>query len=229
LRIWDIPAGYLNRGSLLGEHRECHGIINILRWNKQGYSRHPETRRWRGRLGALRRRHAVLVAEMRLRGYQHHSPAAHRGRPGEWPETFVDPPAAQYRILGLKYRSKDPGRIPLPRSAGALWAAHKYSVLARDQDVCREIGRRVARLGPYSSFEGLAAELVVLTRQAPSPGNLRNALDHMWGYVSDDARRLPVSSVDPGDLLARIAEETRRRSEPYLLGSVALSELGAWI
>ena len=30
MRIWDVPAGYLNRQSLLGEHRELHGIYSIL-------------------------------------------------------------------------------------------------------------------------------------------------------------------------------------------------------
>ena len=46
MRIWDINPGYLNRQSLLGEHRELHGIVSIIRDNKKGYSRHPETLRW---------------------------------------------------------------------------------------------------------------------------------------------------------------------------------------
>ncbi|MGH8274795.1 MAG: pyrimidine dimer DNA glycosylase/endonuclease V [Gammaproteobacteria bacterium] len=69
MRIWDISPGYLNRQSLLGEHRELHGLYNILTQNKRGYSRHPETLRWVGAADALAWRHALLGAEMRLRGY----------------------------------------------------------------------------------------------------------------------------------------------------------------
>jgi len=35
MRIWDIHPGYLNRQSLLGEHRELHGIFSIIT-NKKG-------------------------------------------------------------------------------------------------------------------------------------------------------------------------------------------------
>ena len=31
MRIWDVNPGYLNRQSLLGEHRELHGIYIILK------------------------------------------------------------------------------------------------------------------------------------------------------------------------------------------------------
>jgi len=46
MRVWDLPAGYLNRQSLLGEHRELHGIHTILTQNKTGCASHPETLRW---------------------------------------------------------------------------------------------------------------------------------------------------------------------------------------
>ena len=48
MRIWDINPGYLNRQSLLGEHRELHGIVSIILNIKKGYSKHPETIRWVG-------------------------------------------------------------------------------------------------------------------------------------------------------------------------------------
>jgi hypothetical protein len=67
VRIWDLHPGYLNRQSLLGEHRELHGIYTVLTEDRRGYSRHPETLRWVGHLDGLCRRHALLVAEMELR------------------------------------------------------------------------------------------------------------------------------------------------------------------
>jgi hypothetical protein len=54
-----------------GEHRELHAIWNILTQNKSGYSRHPETLRWKGKLAALYLRHEELVYEMISRNYHH--------------------------------------------------------------------------------------------------------------------------------------------------------------
>lgn len=61
MRIWDLDPAILCRQHLLGEHRELHGLWNILVREQQGqgtggYANHPETRRWEGRLKALRRK-----------------------------------------------------------------------------------------------------------------------------------------------------------------------------
>ena len=71
MRIWDIPPSKLCTKHLLGEHRELHAIWNILIQNKSGYSRHPETLRWKGKLAALYQRHEELVNEMISRNYIH--------------------------------------------------------------------------------------------------------------------------------------------------------------
>lgn len=85
MRIWDIDPGYLNRQSLLGEHRELHGIVSIIRHNKKGYSRHPETLRRLGHGWALKHRHRLLVAEMQLRGYVDRTPVLLRSCSGPAP------------------------------------------------------------------------------------------------------------------------------------------------
>lgn len=76
MRIWDIRPEHLCRKHLLSEHRELHGIWNILTKHKGrgGYSRHPETLRWAGKLKALYLRHDSLVKEFCRRSYKHHSP-----------------------------------------------------------------------------------------------------------------------------------------------------------
>jgi len=76
MRVWDIPVRQLCRKHLLGEHRELHGLWNILTKHKGkgGYSRHPETLRWVGKSRALYNRHEALVVEMLRRGYKHLSP-----------------------------------------------------------------------------------------------------------------------------------------------------------
>ena len=103
MRIWDLDPSVLCAQHLLGEHRELHGLWNILTLDKQGYRKHPETRRWEGKLAALFSRHEQLVAEMERRGYEHKSPLDHRlakGTPVQ--DTLVDSIAGQRRILREK-------------------------------------------------------------------------------------------------------------------------------
>ncbi|MFA5069887.1 MAG: pyrimidine dimer DNA glycosylase/endonuclease V [Patescibacteria group bacterium] len=74
MRIWDLNPKSLCRLHLLGEHRELHAIWSILTKHKKGYSKHPETLRWQGKLKALYSRHTHQVREFNRRGYRHQSP-----------------------------------------------------------------------------------------------------------------------------------------------------------
>lgn len=73
MRIWDIPPSLLCKQHLLGEHRELHGLWNILTKGKKGYRNHPETKRWVGKTFPLYIRHTLLVVEMQRRGFKHNS------------------------------------------------------------------------------------------------------------------------------------------------------------
>jgi hypothetical protein len=226
MRIWDISPGYLNRQSLLGEHRELHGLVSILVNGKKGYSRHPETLRWVGCVGALAMRHGQLSAEMALRGYREHSPLPLLSSSDEWPAVYIDQPAAQFALLKNKYADREAGRIPLPRNAQQLWSQHKYSILARNVELYRHIGRETA--SGKADFAALAKQLTELLRIPPSAGGLKNALQHLWGHV---AELFPAPEENPESWpLDRLLQETRRRAvlhhEPYLLVSTALGELG---
>ncbi|GBC59798.1 hypothetical protein DENIS_0739 [Desulfonema ishimotonii] len=230
MRIWDIHPGYLNRQSLLGEHRELHGMASIILHNKKGYSRHPETLRWKPHLSGLIMRHEFLVAEMALRGYNHRSPLDRETGAVSWPEIFIDPPGGQFRILKEKYKDREEGRIPLPGSAQALWAHHKYSVLARDPEYYRRIGPALSGPAPRLSFDRLAEMLVRLMRQPPPRGRLINALMHMWGYVSDMENRETGKKLPdhPADALHRIRQLALENHADYLVRSTALSDLSVW-
>jgi len=230
MRIWDISAGYLNRQSLLGEHRELHGLHSILVNGKRGYSRHPETLRWVRCASGLARRHALLVAEMDLRGYTDRTPIAPAAGRLRWPDAFVTAPLSQFELLRTKYRGREPGRIALPRSAHELWAQHKYSVMARDQAAYRAIGRSVARMRRAADASALAEQLVLLLRETPARSALVNALEHMWGYVSRSASAAERAAAhqSPRALLARTRELAVRERQPYLMAATALSELAAF-
>lgn len=231
MRVWDVAAGYLNRGSLLGEHRELHGLRSILVHGRKGYARHPETLRWVGCLSGLAARHAALVAEMRLRGYAHHTPVAEGRRRATWPATYVTAPGEQYALLRGKYVRKAPGRIALPRNARDLWAQHKYSAMARDPALYRSIGRRVAAMNRHAAIDGLAGELAEILREAPGRARLVNALEHMWGHVARAASAEERAAAGRGaqGLLAATQAVALRIREPYLEASTALSELAGFL
>ncbi|MCF8024767.1 MAG: DUF1722 domain-containing protein [Desulfobacteraceae bacterium] len=232
MRIWDIQPGYLNRQSLLGEHRELHAMVSIIVNRKKGYARHPETLRWRGYGWALRQRHRILGEEMALRGYRDQSPVRLRSKAGLWPEDFLDPPEQQFHLLAEKYRTRCAGRIPLPQTTRQLWGHHKYSIMARDPGAYREIGRRAGRCTNRENFAALAGQFVEISRRPPSAGGIHNTLLHMWEHVS--GYHCPRGSTPAAEWsLQRLLQETRRlawrHSEPVLMASTALSELGAWL
>lgn len=105
MRIWDVKPNILCKKHLLGEHRELHGLWNILTIHKEkgGYSRHPETLRWRGRLKALYLRHEKLVTEMQKRGYRHLSPLDKKQAKGKTiQDKFVNTVSEQIQILKNK-------------------------------------------------------------------------------------------------------------------------------
>lgn len=102
MRVWDIHPKHLCRKHLLGEHRELHGLWNILtkHGGEGGYSKHPETKRWVGKLRALYDRHKALVEEMKDRGYNHLSDLDENlatGQGGQ--DVFIDTIEDQKKIL----------------------------------------------------------------------------------------------------------------------------------
>jgi len=230
MRIWDISPGYLNRQSLLGEHRELHGIVSIIRGNKKGYSKHPETLRWVGYGWALKQRHKLLATEMNLRGYVDRSPVLLRSKPEVWPENYIDSPANQIMLLRKKYKTLEYGRIPLPRNAQQLWAQHKYSVMARDISAYKELGKWVTSKSGSKELSDVALEVTMLLRKPPEPRLIENTLLHMWGYVSKCASTSgkELGSLSMKALLSKIQQLSLANNVKYLTESTSLSELDAW-
>lgn len=229
---WDIHPGYLTRQSLLGEHRELHAIASIIINKKKGYSRHPETLRWLDCRLALKQRHCLLAAEMQLRGYREKSPLRMRTNRGVWPERYIDEPFQQFAILRDKYRNgKQQGRIPLPENDQQLCSNHKYSILARNLALYKKVGRKVSILKNCADYFQFAMTLAEQLRIPPSQGGIRNALQHMWGYVSDcnPGAGERVELWSPGRLLNEIQMRAVDNQVQYLVHSTALSELEGWL
>ena len=74
MRVWDIDTKHISSKRLQGEHLEIHTMFSVILNNKKGYSLHPETIRWKGKLPALKIRHSLVVSELEKRGkFQHKS------------------------------------------------------------------------------------------------------------------------------------------------------------
>lgn len=113
MRVWDIHPKHLCRKHLLAEHRELHGLWNILTKHngparteadlRGGYARHPETLRWVGKQKALYERHEALVKEFTRRGYKHHTPLDKRLAKGSATQKdFINTVREQRAILKAK-------------------------------------------------------------------------------------------------------------------------------
>ena len=103
MRIWDIPPKKLCNNHLLGEHSELHAIWSILTKNKKGYSHHPETIRWKGKLKVLYLTHEKIVLEMKKRGFNHKTPLKNNLAVGKGiQKDSIDSIEEQFKILKRK-------------------------------------------------------------------------------------------------------------------------------
>ena len=105
MRVWDIHPKHLCHKHLLAEHRELHGLWNILtkHGGKGGYSKHPETLRWVGKQKALYLRHQELVKEFVRRGYNHKTPLNQKFATGSATQkSFINTISEQKTILKQK-------------------------------------------------------------------------------------------------------------------------------
>jgi len=156
---------------------------------------------------------------MKLRGYNHQSPLPHMDGEISWPDTFIDTPSAQFTLLADKQSGELDARIPLPGNTQQLWAQHKYSVMAHDPALYRELGPAVAHGRYASDFPGLALLLVHALRKPLQPGRVHNALAHMWGYL-EQAGQPPA---DKHAMIAALQQGVSEQDLTYLMHSTALS------
>jgi len=206
--ILDISPGYLDTPDLELEHQE------LLRSG-------PEP--------GMKMRFAQVTCELALRNQElPQLPLNATEEEAALPELRAETLEAQFAFLKERYGRDRRGRIPLPKNISQLWSHHKYSVMARSPELYKKIGPLVA--ADQISLADLALELTLLLRRQPSEGRIRNALHHMWGYVSDrskeDRERTERWTLE--ELLREIQKRASERNKDYLLGSTALSDLMIW-
>ncbi len=232
MRVWDVHPGYLSESRLLGEHREIHAVWTVLVEGRKGYANHPETRRWRGHLSSLYRRHEMTVAEMHLRGYNHASPLEYRDDGAGSSPGFVDSPPEQFVLLREKYDSAESGRIPLPNRASEFWAHHKYSIMARGYEKYRQVSSMSGRLGALRIIEAgeMVDEVHRIMEETAHEGSLINAWQHVIGHFK---QKVPVQTRE--ELLSNLPDSADKvgrtvyllaleHDEIYIRNSTILSD-----
>lgn len=194
MRVWDIHPGYLSRQSLLGEHSEIHALYIIITKNKKGFSRHPETQRWRNNLNRLVLRHNLLVKEIIIRGFSHYSPLSFREINKKeqqfTPFLYLDLPSVQLEILHQKYQAKGQrGRIPIPFYGTEFWAHHKYSIMARGYQYYKEVQSFINNRPniPINKDNSLIEKVQEFMQRPVSKKALGSVLLHLWGYFKKEA------------------------------------------
>lgn len=92
MRVWDLPVQSLCPKHLRGEHLEIHVMWNVINSGLKGWSKHPETLRWYGRLDALKTRHDNIVAEFKRRKikFNHKTEIESTGDCTTWPNPWQD-------------------------------------------------------------------------------------------------------------------------------------------
>ena len=77
-----------------------------------------------------------------------------------------------------------------------------------------------------------ARDLITILRDPPSHGRLQNAIEHMWGHVRNEAAANDVATAKTSPERCSRACTQRlalQHREPFLLYSVALSELAVFV
>ena len=233
LRVWDIHPGYLSAWSLLGEHAEIHALAKIITFNKKGYSKHPETLRWKENMKLLQLRHDLTVREMKLRKFKHHTPLF-------LPENFenrirqvsyIDLPASQFEILDKKYTLKhQKGRIPLPRNGSEFWAHHKYSVMARGYQYYKDVQNFLKNRKEYPiKQEDQFIRMIQLYMQKQiSSKAANNVTEHLWGYVKNKTNTCEkynfFHQTNISSKIDYLFEMTVKYKENYLLHSTIFAD-----
>lgn len=219
MRVWDVHPGYLSRSRLLGQHVEIHAVWSVIVGNREGYSCHPETMRWRGNLPWLKQVHDLTAAEMGLRGFGHKSPLEGLAGPAGILD-YIDHPLKQFSLLREKYREQEGGRLVLPSNDREFWQQHQANIYSRGRRVFRGLRLQVkpGPLGP-ELLEGVIDALKIPLNLALA----REALSLMARAVG-----LPLGGGDLGEEVLGLYRVAREQGyAPVLQASVLTDVLAA--
>jgi hypothetical protein len=231
-QILDIHPGYLGNQHIADEYCFLQTVLTGHSDRATRASAKQGLQQWPKYSWAAYHRYCWLEAELNFRGIVQQPPQTKFEKIGNenlWPESSCTP-AQQFKVISEMRIHADTARLPIPKNAQQVWAQHKYSIMARNNNLYREMGQKVAGLKTELEFADLLDELTYILRLQPSEGGLRNAAQHMWGHVSGN-EKVDKDFVDwpLSRLLREIIFRVIDQEETYLLHSTALTELQTWL
>lgn len=117
-------------------------------------------------------------------------------------------------------------RILYPKNKYFLWAQHKYSVMARNYQLYKDYSKIVN--SKDAIFDEIFISLSNLLWTQPDKKNIKNTLQHLWGYISKDST-LKINELNYKEQLKEIQFQSLNNNVEYLLQSTVLSDLMYWI
>lgn len=219
-QIYEIDPGYLTNSELSQQSELLH----------QCYEEPPKVykdkglRNWTGHQDAIVAQLNLVNAEIALRENKLPEYLPVSDDAIIWPRQFTTPLTTQLNSINTT-GNDETARLIKPRNEQSLWAQYKYSVLARNQKLYLSMGPRVAK--KEIDFADLLDDLGYCKRMLPLTGGLRNAVWHMWGYVSQWSELVPTNTGLHA-LMLEIQRLACSHHVEYLIQSTALSDLAYW-
>ncbi len=209
---WTISPAYFCDADLLCEYDELKKMRQSVNWQ-------------------LDHRINAIAAELNLRGNSEFALYALPQIPTDFNISCAVSAAEQFTVLWERYGGEKPGRLALPKRADVLWRQHKYAVMARNIVLYKSVGKRVADDRYPELFNELCTTLTNELFKRPKKTTIYNALQHMWGYISDFStiKKADVHTLGCNDLLSEIQRCVLLSNQPYLSEQIALSELQIWL
>jgi uncharacterized protein YbgA (DUF1722 family) len=150
-----------------------------------------------------------------------------RGYSGSNEALYIDLELSDEDLLFWDIKKR---RISIPKNVQTIWAQHKYSVLARDNKLYREIGKSLVGKKGISGYEELFNELKNLILTKPDKGSLFNGVLHIWGYLPSAIKKNydKPSIENMKNTITTISDFAVKGGSKYLLQSTALSDFLYW-
>lgn len=224
MKIWDCYPAYLSQPLLVAEHREIHGLMQIVeRGQNLTKSADPQIANWLAHPGALAVRHEQLVEEMRLRDIEHKSPVALQAGAVAWPKVSGD------IGIGIQFEQLaamgNDARLKSPNKPDELLQQNALSIMAREPSLYKYL-QNENQSGRLKLIE-VQREVTEVTRKPVNLEYLNRVVTTMWRYCEQAPEAFTFSSKnkDPMRKLKAIQHLASKYKWPELWQTTALTDL----
>ncbi len=223
MKIWDCFPAYLSQSQLIAEHRELHGLQQLIdRGKTLGQGADPHIANWLNAPQAIAWRHALVVEEMRLQLVDHKSPIDSFRVATEWP-AFSKEVSITVQFEQLKALATD-ARLNLPGDPKELMQQSAFSFMARDPAYYKHLQAEV--MHERISVEALFKELCQVVRRPVQQEVYERVINTMWRYCqkAPEAFTFKSSQERPARRIRAIQFLASKYRWPELWHSTALTD-----